>query len=122
MKIHQFTLNKKQRTLLVEFINEKNRSLPTEFSFEFLRVFSPTPATKKQAPLVCHKKQVQLIAIEPVGKHGFRFVFDDDHREIYNIEHLVTLAKQQDALWQQYLAAIKQSGHSREAMINITEL
>ena len=101
---------------------KKNHAIQTEFSFEFLRVFSPTPATKKQPPLVCHKKLVRLMAIEPVGKHGFRFVFDDEHSEIYSVEHLVTLAKQQDSLWQQYLAAIKESGHSREAMINITEL
>ena len=122
MNIKKFTLNKEKNTLIIEFINKKTKITTLDFSFEFLRVFSPTPAKGKQTPLVCHKKQVKLVAIEPVGKHGYRFVFDDDHSEIYDNEYLQRISKQQEQLWSQYLDAIKQSGHSREAMIDITQL
>ncbi len=122
MNIKKFTLNKVKHILTIEFIGKKAKSATIDFSFEFLRVFSPTPANNKQTPLVCHKKQVKLITIEPVGKHGYRFIFDDEHSEIYDSEYLLRIAEQQTQLWQQYLAAIKQSGHSREAMIDITQL
>jgi len=122
MNINKFTLNQEKNTLTIEFIGKKAKTTTFDFSFEFLRVFSPSPASNKQTPLVCHKKQVKLLAIEPVGKHGYRFVFDDNHSEIYDDEYLQRIADQQEQLWSQYLAAIKQSGHSREAMIDITQL
>ncbi len=98
------------------------RNKAFELSFEYLRVFSPQTIQGKTAPIATHKKQVQLMAIEAVGKHGYRFIFDDNHNAIYSFDYLEVLAKEQTQRWQHYLTQLKASGHSREAMFNIKQL
>ena len=63
-----------------------------------------------------------LSAIENVGKHGYRFIFDDLHSAIYSTEYLNLLIIEHEQRWQYYLTELKASGHSREAIINITQL
>lgn len=119
--ITHFTLYPKLNQLKVKFDNEESYS----YAYEYLRVFSPSLAAKKttgKAPLVTHKKLVKLLRIEAVGKHGYRFIFDDEYADIYHADDLVRLAQQHDSNWSQYLEVLKISGHNREAMINITEV
>lgn len=119
MKIQKFIINQNEKSLTINLVNGKAACL----SFEFLRVFSPTvQAQQKQPNIVSHKKLVKLLAIEHVGKHGYRLIFDDQHSAIYPAEFLIVLIKEQKQRWQQYLADLQASGHSREAMINITQL
>lgn len=117
MKITRFTLNKHEKNLTIDFVEGKVAS----FTFEYLRVFSPQKTSKNQS-LITHKKLITLISIENVGKHGYRFIFDDQHSAIYSVEYLTTLFKEYQQRWQHYLTELKASGHSREAMINITQL
>ena len=120
-EITDFVLDPSTRTLMVTFNNTETFNL----SFEFLRVLSPNaPKGKPGAapPLVTHKKQVELITIEAVGKHGYRLLFDDQHWAIYSLDLFKELAQNHDVLWQHYLDEIKNSGHSREAMIDITQV
>lgn len=122
--IECFTLNKPMAELLIKFsANKLSSAKEISVSYEFLRVLSPQATGGKQgkAP-VSHKKQVQLLSIESVGKHGYRFIFDDQHSAIYSESYLDGLCQRYDELWQQYLNDLKTSGHSREAMITITEL
>ncbi|MAG75397.1 MAG: hypothetical protein CL811_01445 [Colwelliaceae bacterium] len=128
LKIKAFTFDNQQNQLLVSLASKDNKLTDTwTFSFEFLRVI-PFPAQlhqagKEQAQKVpAHKKGVKLISIESVGKHGHRFVFDDEHHTIYSLDQLSLLHQQSDMLWQQYLNALSDSGHSREAMIDIVQL
>jgi len=118
VKIERFTLNQSQKHLTIAFSRKK----AFELSFEYLRVFSPQTMQDKTATIATHKKQVQLMAIEAVSKHGYRFIFDDDHSAIYSFDYLEVLANEQAQRWQQYLAQLKASGHSREAMIDIKQL
>ncbi len=118
MKITLFTLNRKQKILTIAF----SQGQIFDLSFEYLRVFSPQTKKSKTAAIEAHKKQVQLVAIEAVGKHGYRFIFDDNYSAIYSFNYLATLATEQEQRWQQYLAQLKASGHSREAMIDIKQL
>jgi len=117
MNITGFTLNNAEKHLTITFFNSK----VTQLSFEYLRVFSPIEGNKQQA-LVTHKKAINLTAIENVGKHGYRLVFDDQHSAIYSSDYLKLLIEEQATRWQAYLSELKDSGHSREAMINITQL
>lgn len=119
MPIKQFTISHNDASLTIYFTNGESACL----GFEYLRVFSPpiTNAAKPQA-LVTHKKRVQLITIEPVGKHGYRLVFDDQHSAIYCTEYLLQLIQEEQQRWQDYLTELQASGHSREAMIDITQL
>ena len=133
MKISRFTLNQATATLTLDFINHKGRGESYQLSFEYFRVFSPVKGKQdkgiassefsgQEIPLIAHKKQVQLKAIEPVGKHGYRFIFDDQHKAIYSLGYLLQLCQQQHALWPEYLAAMKSNKLTREANISISQL
>jgi len=119
MDIQSFIINTNEKSLTINFINGEAACL----SFEYLRVFTPElNNSAKQQTLITHKKSVTLSAIENVGKHGYRFIFDDQHSAIYTPEYLTLLIKEHKQRWQHYLVELKASGHSREAMINITQL
>jgi len=119
MSIKKFTLCNNEKKLIINFVNGEVAWLP----FEYLRVFAPKlNNSAKQQPLIAHKKTVTLSAIENVGIHGYRFVFDDQHSAIYADEYLTVLIKEHKQRWQHYLAELAASGHSREAMIDITQL
>lgn len=119
MNIKKFIICNNEKSLTINFVNGETACLP----FEYLRVFTPQlNNAAKQKTLVTHKKSVALSAIENVGKHGYRFIFDDQHNAIYTFEYLTLLIKEHKQRWQKYLEELKASGHSREAMINITQL
>jgi len=122
MIITDFIINNTENSLTINIIMSKAvKGKNAQLSFEYLRVFSPITGNKQQV-LVSHKKSVILTAIENVGKHGYRLLFDDQHSEIYSSDYLALLIKEQDQRWQYYLAELKDSGQSREPMINITQL
>ena len=119
MTITQFIINNTEKRLTINFAKSKSAHL----SFEYLRVSSPVPQTVKgKKTPVAHKKSVVLTGIENVGKHGFRLLFDDQHSAIFPIEYLTLLCQEYEQRWQSYLTELKASGHSREVMINITQL
>ncbi|MBU2870129.1 gamma-butyrobetaine hydroxylase-like domain-containing protein [Colwellia sp. E2M01] len=128
MKIAQFILNQAQHSLTINFAesvgsNRENQQ-GAELSFEYLRISSPNELAKKakQGQVVCHKKEVNLSRIESVAKHGYRFIFDDEHSAIYSEDYIQTLIAEQDSRWQSYLVELKASGHSRETMIDFKQL
>jgi len=119
MNIQVFLININEKSLTINFNNGESACLP----FEYLRVFTPSVnKPTKQQSLVTHKKNVVLTAIENLGKHGYRFIFDDQHNAIYSTEYIALLIEEHDTRWQHYLTNLKASGHSREAIINITQL
>lgn len=127
LKIKCFTLDNQQNTLLVELASDdKQLSQAWTFSFEFLRVVSLSAISgagaSSKAQVTAHKKQVKLMLIESVGKHGYRFCFDDGFSVIYDKNQLSLLHQQSQSLWESYLAALKKSGHTREATIDLKQL
>lgn len=117
MNIIGFVINNAENNLTINTVKGRVAQL----SFEYLRVFSPTTSNKQQA-LVSHKKSIKLLTIENVAKHGYRLIFDDQHSAIYATDYLELLIKEHDHRWQYYLNELQTSGHSREEMINITQL
>ena len=119
MSIKSFQIDSIEKNLTINFIKGETVCL----SAEYLRVLTPTyNSSNKQQALVTHKKNITLIAIESVGKHGYRLIFDDQHNAIYSAQYLKILAVEHSQRWQHYLTELKASGHSREAMIDITQL
>ncbi|NMP17223.1 DUF971 domain-containing protein [Thalassotalea sp. Y01] len=119
--ITKMQLNHQDHELVLHFDDNFQQSL----SYEFLRVYSPneqTSAQGKAKPPVSHKKMVKLMAIEPVGKHGFRLAFDDQHSAIYPHLLLKEYAHNRNRLWHEYVQALEITGHSREAMIDIKQV
>ena len=121
MQITQLALNEQTNFLNLSFADNFSQSL----SYEFMRVYSPNEKTSKKGQAkdpVSHKKMVKLLAIEPLAKHGFRLVFDDQHSAIYSAQLLQEYAHNKARLWQEYIDALAITGHSREAMIDITQI
>ncbi len=121
MKIQHLVINQLENMLAIEFASSKSISETFQLPFEYLRVFSPVN-TNAKVDLVCHKKLVKIIAIENVAKHGVRLLFDDQHSAIYSCDYLAILVNQQAERWQDYLAQVEASGHSREAMIEVKQV
>lgn len=117
MMITGFIINNTEKNLTLTIVKSKVPQL----SFEYLRVFTPSTGNK-QPSLITHKKSITLIRIENVGKHGYRLTFDDQHSAIYSSDYIELLTKEYEQRWQHYLGELKASGHSREAMINFTQL
>ena len=136
--IKRFTLQSTQAKLSIAFT--QNTQKTSILDYEYIRVFSPLDGfaylnndniekkqTSKHQPtnnknIIAHKQQIQLTNIESVAQHGYRLIFDDQHSAIYSVEYLLMLCEKQNELWQQYLTALKKSGHTREATISITQL
>lgn len=119
MDIQSFIVNASKKSLTIIFVNGKSACL----SVEYLRVFTPKAnSSAKPEALVTHKKAVTLTTIENVGKHGYRLIFDDKHNDIYSAQYLILLIKEYKQRWQHYLTELKASGHSREVIIDITQL
>lgn len=124
MKIKQLTINSSQQQLTIIF-SINNEVIEKNLTFEYLRVSSPEQTSAKKnsgSNVISHKKDVRLQNIESVAKHGYRFIFNDSHSAIYSEDYIEAIAFNFEARWQQYLAALKASGHTREAMIDIKQV
>ena len=97
------------------------QSLQT-FTPEFLRVHSPSAEVQGHGKpiLVTNKKDVAIQAIEQVGHYAVRIIFNDGHNTgLYSWDYLFHLAQNHDAIWQKYLANLKENKASRDALIPI---
>ena len=125
MKITRFIIDNALHSLTIEFSASENIA-NAQLSFEYLRISSNASSAKKnkagQVQVTSHKKNVLLVNIESVAKHGYRLIFNDGHSAIFSEEFIQTLAVEYETRWQDYLSELKNSGHSREAMIDIKQL
>jgi DUF971 family protein len=92
---------------------------PFELSFELLRVYSPSAEVLGHGPgqevLQTGKRQVQIVAIEPVGHYGIKPIFSDNHDTgIYSWSYLWWLCQNQQALWLRYLERLEEQSGSRD--------
>jgi len=111
----EIKLHQKSRVLEISFADGKTFQLPCEF----LRVYSPSAEARGHGPgqevLQTGKKGVGITHIEPVGTYAIQLVFSDGHDTgIYSWDLLYEYGLNQEALWQEYLDRLAQSGASRE--------
>ncbi len=104
-----------ERRLEVEFDDGTTFSLPAEL----LRVESPSAEVQGHGPsqkqLVAGRRDVGIIAVEPIGNYAIRIKFDDLHETgIYTWPYLYMLGENQDDVWQSYLDALEARGLSRD--------
>lgn len=88
--------------------------------FELLRVYSPSAEVKGHGPgqevVQTGKRQVELVALEPVGNYAVQPVFSDGHDSgIYAWDYLYFLGSQQERLWADYSAQLAAAGLERDA-------
>ncbi len=109
------TLHRGSRRLDIEFDDGARFELPCEY----LRVFSPSAEVRghspSQAVLQLGKEDVNVTAVEPVGRYAVRLRFDDGHDTgIYSWELLYDLGLHRERYWADYLERLEASGHQRK--------
>ena len=104
-----------EKRLVVAFESGESFSLPAEL----LRVESPSAEVQGHGPdqkvVVAGKREVAIVALEPIGNYAVRITFDDLHDTgIYSWDLLHELGRRRDELWRRYLAALEEKGLSRD--------
>ena len=111
----EIRLAKDKRTLHVSFEDGSAFALPAEY----LRVMSPSAEVQGHSPserkTVPGKREVAVIAVQPVGSYAVKLVFDDMHDTgIYGWDYLHELGARFDEKWPNYLAELDAKGFSRD--------
>ena len=111
----EIKLHQKSQVLEISFADRKTFRLPAEF----LRVHSPSAEVRGHGPgqevLQAGKKNVAIVAVDPVGQYAVQLRFSDGHDTgIYSWDLLYDFGERHDAMWQQYLNRLKEAGASRE--------
>jgi DUF971 family protein len=111
----EIRLSKDRRTLAVAFDDGASFDLPAEY----LRVMSPSAEVQGHSPserkTVPGKRNVEIIAVDPVGNYAVKLRFDDMHDTgIFGWDYLFELGANHDERWSNYLAELDAKGFSRE--------
>ena len=112
----EIKLHQKSQVLEISFADGKSFSLPSEF----LRVYSPSAEVRGHGPgqevLQVGKKNVQILAVEPVGQYAVQLRFSDGHDTgIYSWDLLYDYGERQQPMWQHYLKRLQDAGASRDS-------
>lgn len=104
-----------RQALLVTF----DDGFAAEIPAELLRVLSPSAEVQGHAPgerkTVPGKRNVMILAVDPIGNYAVRIRFDDLHDTgIYGWGLLYRFGQSRDALMAEYLAELAAKGLSRE--------
>lgn len=111
----ELRLKQAEKRLEIDFDDGRSFSLPAEL----LRVESPSAEVQghgaSQKQVVAGRREVGIIALEPVGNYAIRIKFDDLHDTgIFSWQYLRELGENQDRLWADYLKALAAKGLSRD--------
>ena len=110
------TLHNQSRVLEIAFSDGKTFRLP----FELMRVCSPSAEVQGHGPgqavLQTGKREVTVVALEPVGNYAVQPTFSDGHSSgIFSWDYLHFLGTQQAELWADYNARLLAAGMERDA-------
>lgn len=111
----ELRLAKDKRSLAVTFDDGNTFDLAAEY----LRIASPSAEVQGHSPserkTVPGKKNVAILAVDPVGNYAVKLVFDDMHDTgIFGWDYLFGLGTNHAERWGNYLADLDAKGLSRE--------
>ena len=111
----ELRLSKDRRVLRVAFDDGAAFDLPAES----LRVMSPSAEVQGHSPserkTVPGKRDVEILAVDPVGNYAVKLRFDDMHDTgICGWDYLFELGAERDERWRNYLGELDAKGLSRE--------
>ena len=111
----EIRLLRAEKALEVAFADGERFRLPAEY----LRVESPSAEVQGHGPgertWVAGRRQVGIMAVEPVGNYAVRIGFDDLHDTgLYDWALQRRLGRERDARWAAYEAALAERGLSRD--------
>lgn len=109
------TVHEQSRVLEVAFSDGASFRIP----FELMRVYSPSAEVQGHGPgqeiLQTGKRDVLLVALEPVGNYAVKPTFSDGHDTgIFSWDYLYELGQRQDALWAEYVQRLEAAGANRD--------
>lgn len=112
----EITVHSQSRVLEVSFSDGATFRIP----FELMRVYSPSAEVQGHGPgqevLQTGKREVALVALEPVGNYAVQPTFSDGHDSgIYSWDYLYFLGSEQDKLWADYESRLQAAGMERDA-------
>ncbi|MBF0270942.1 MAG: DUF971 domain-containing protein [Magnetococcales bacterium] len=92
------------------------------YTMEYLRVRCPCAKcaghTPEEAQLVDGMQDVTITSIVPVGHYAIKIAFSDGHDSgLYAWETLFELGANQEAIWADYLEALRVAGKRRKASV-----
>ncbi len=110
------TAHQASRTLEVSFDDGAVFRIP----FELMRVYSPSAEVQGHGPgqevLQTGKRDVTIVAIEPIGRYAIQPTFSDGHSTgLFSWSYLYKLGAEQDDYWQRYEARLAAEGVDRDA-------
>lgn len=110
------TVHSASRVLEIAFSDGASFRIP----FELMRVYSPSAEVQGHGPgqetLQTGKREVGIVALEPVGNYAVQPTFSDGHDSgIYAWDYLYFLGSQQEQLWNDYLQRLAAAGVDRDA-------
>jgi DUF971 family protein len=114
------TLHGKSRVLEVAFSDGVTFKLP----FELMRIYSPSAEVQGHGPgqetLQTGKRNVDVIALDPVGNYAVQPHFSDGHSTgIYSWDLLYQLGAKQDQLWRDYEERLQAAGVQRDDLMPV---
>ena len=110
------TVHSRSRVLEIGFSDGRVFRIP----FELMRVYSPSAEVQGHGPgqavLQTGKRDVEIVALEPVGNYAVRPGFSDGHDTgLFTWEYLYFLGDREAELWADYEARLAQAGVERDA-------
>ena len=110
------TVHSQSRLLEIAFSDGALFKIP----FELMRVYSPSAEVQGHGPgqevLQTGKREVGVVALEPVGNYAVKPVFSDGHESgIFSWDYLYHLGTDQDRLWEDYNRRLQAAGAARDA-------
>ena len=110
------TVHSQSRLLEITFSDGALFKIP----FELMRVYSPSAEVQGHGPgqevLQTGKREVGVVALEPVGNYAVKPVFSDGHESgIFSWDYLYHLGSNQDRLWEDYNRRLQAAGAARDA-------
>ncbi|MEW5886595.1 MAG: DUF971 domain-containing protein [Pseudomonadota bacterium] len=110
------TVHAQSRLLEIVFSDGAHFKLP----FELMRVYSPSAEVQGHGPgqevLQTGKREVGIVALEPVGQYAVQPTFTDGHNSgIFSWDYLYFLGTRQAELWADYERRLAAAGLGRDA-------
>ena len=110
------TVHAQSRILEVAFSDGARFRIP----FELMRVYSPSAEVQGHGPgqevLQTGKREVGIVALEPVGNYAVQPTFSDGHDSgIFSWDYLYFLGDRQQELWADYERRLAEAGADRDA-------
>lgn len=109
------TVHGQSRVLEVAFSDGASFRIP----FELMRVYSPSAEVQGHGPgqevLQTGKRDVDLLALDPVGNYAVQPRFSDGHDSgLFSWDYLYQLGARQAEFWAEYEQRLKQAGVGRD--------